>query len=247
MGGTIKDRIVDRLHFMPSGNRTVKPSLVTKLKKSIKEYGILRSVVIVKTDVFGEGMKYYIADGQHLFMSVQALNMIKDLNVIEVKRRFNSVQEIVEFVSVLNTSQSPWRLSDYIGAYASTQHYLSYNVLIAKKKHYKLSFNLLAMIYGGLSKKEAANLIREGQFRIKDEIKGNKVSDIIVGLIPVFGRVNSTALYNLAAAFHDWYNPSQFDAMEFKSHVAQHVNKLSNFNEEQMIKFLADYSKMCYV
>lgn len=231
------------LHFMPAGNRTIKPSVTAKLKKSISSYGILRSVVVVRTNIFGEGLNYYIADGQHLYLACEALNVLSQLNIIIVKKRFNNIQELVEFVSVLNTTQSPWKLTDYIEAFASTHTYFSYNKLKAKKQKFSLSYGLLAMIYGQLSKKAAADAIKSGTFRVVNEQQGDDITKYIVDLVDLFGRSNSTALSNLAHVFHEHYNASEYDHKMFKKFVERNLQDFNTATVARMHVLLKIYQR----
>lgn len=231
------------LHMMPAGNRTIKNSVLAKLKKSIQQYGILRSVVVVKTDLFNEGVKYYIADGQHLYVSCQALNVLAQLHIIVVKRKFASIHDLVEFISVLNTTQSPWRLADFIEAYAGTSVYLSYNKLKAKRMEYNLPYSLLAVIYSGLGKKQSSDAIKTGQFRVVNEPKSDQVAQYMLDLIPVFGRTNSTALTNLAHVFYGWIDLSCYQHSKFKKFILKNLALFNLATETEMKELIAQFDK----
>lgn len=238
-------RILDKLETMPSGNRTIKPSVVKELRKSIQMYGILRDVVVIKTNIFGGKTRYYPADGQHLILAATAEGREDELGFKEVNYQFNSIIEIVHFVSLLNSTQSPWRLQDYIHAYASTNKLVSYNILENKIDLYGLSANLTAIIYMGESKSVVSKKIREGGFRVVDEPKGDRIAVIVGNLIELFGRTNSTALTRFASAFYHWYK-DDLDTEEFYEFMEERIEDLREADEREMHTILNDFSKVKY-
>lgn len=229
------------LNFMPSGNRTIKPFVVAKLKRSIKDYGVIRSVVVVRVNLFGDGNKYYIADGQHLFLACEALNMLSQLPIIVVNKKFDNIHELVEFIAVLNTTQSPWKLSDFVEAYASTHTYFSYNKLKAKKMEYSLPYALLAVIYMGTGRKQAADAVKNGNFRVVNEPKSDLIAGYITDLIPLFGRTNSTALSNLAYVMYEWIDASNYNHIKFKKYITLNLAAFSLATATEMKSLIVNY------
>lgn len=239
----IRELSPEELNFMPAGNRSIKPYVTKKLRESIRKYGILRAVVVVRTSLFNDGYKYYLADGQHLFLAAESLNLIKQLPIIVVKTKFEDIQSLVKFISVLNTSQSPWKLGDYIAAYASTDVYISYSKLKAKKIEYKLPYSVLSVIYSGEGKKQAADKVREGQFRVVNEPKSDDIAQYIKDLATVFGRTNSTALTNLAHVMFKWYDKSSYNHSKFKKYIILNLNSFSLATEREMKSLVEQYDK----
>lgn len=245
----MKSRILENIEYMPSGNREMKAPLIRKLKESIKKYGVLRSVVVTHTNIFGGKKKYYIADGQHLYRACEALNMLDHLSFIEVKVKFKSVSEIVEFVSTLNTSQSPWRLQDFVEAYASTNQYLSYNKLVSKRLSYDLSYNMLAIIYSGQSKSVSAKAIKEGSFRVGDRKNGEERSDEMASIVldlsgkDYFGRTNSTDLVIFAYVLYRWFSMDTINREDFMEFMKENINDFIGADERGMIDLLNEFSE----
>lgn len=245
----MKKRILDNIEYMPSGNREMKAPLIRKLKESIKEYGILRSVVVANTNIFGGKKRYYIADGQHLYRACEALNMLDSLSFIEVQRKFKNITEIVEFVSTLNTSQSPWRLQDFVEAYASTNQYISYNKLVQKRLSYDLSYNMLAIIYSGKTKGQASKAIKSGNFRIGDKNNGEARSDEMAAIIlelsgkDFFGRTNSTDLVVFAYVFYKWYTVDTYNQERLLEYIKENITEFVGAEERDMFDLLNEFSE----
>lgn len=229
------------IHFMPQGNRDLSSKQIQKLKHSINKYGILRDVILIKTSLFGGKSKYYIIDGQHLFMAVESLNMLEDLEYKVCKYDFKSISEIVSFVATINSSQTPWKLQNYIEAYASTNLHLDYNKLIAKRIRYNLSFTLLAMVYGGLGQSAASNMLKEGKFKFVDEEKGDKVVKILQDVILLIGRSNSMTLNRFTTAFYNWYNAVNYDHKKFLKFIKKNIDRLLVLNPEGIELLLKEY------
>jgi len=227
---------------MPQGNRDLSSSRIEKLKHSINEYGILRDVIVINTDVFGGKTKrYYIVDGQHLYMACSALGFLDDLEFKVCKKKFKSISEIVDFVSTLNTTQTPWKLTNYIDAYASTNLHLDYNKLIQKRIRYNLSYTLLAMIYGGTSNSAASNMLKRGKFKFVDEAKGDEVTKIIQDIVLIIGRSNSMTLNRFTIAFYNWYNSVHYDHEKFLSFIKDNVDKLLVLSPEGIEELLKKF------
>ena len=86
-------------------NREIRSEHVEKLVKSIRTMGIIRPVIICKTDVIEGEMKNYIVDGQHLatadfiITNSKAAQMCKEFS--EIFLMINNVSRSVKF-SFLN-------------------------------------------------------------------------------------------------------------------------------------------------
>lgn len=233
-----KQKLVDRLKLMPSGNRGITRATVRNLEKSIRRYGILRSVVVVKTNIFHESGKpdapqdYYIADGQHLWQACMNLNMLDQLTVIENKDNFDDILSLVQFVSVLNTTQSPWRVRDFIYAYSSTHKMHSYTRLIEKRKSTGLGYTTIAIIYGRESRSTVGKTIKSGNFRMQDEAKGDEIAEIVKDVQSSFGRSNSRSLYTFTYVLASMYEKKQFVKETFRNFVKDNAMEFINTMDE---------------
>lgn len=228
----------EELRFMPQGNRSINPRIVQTLIESIREYGLTRDVVAIRTSVFGDGYHWYIVDGQHLFMACQAEKILKQLSIKFVPKKFTNIKDIVKFVAKLNTTQSPWKLSDYVYAYASTHEFRHYNTLIAKKKKTGLPFNLCGIIYGEEGKKAASTNIKSGDFWVKNEKRSDEIATIIIDLVDIFGRSNSTGLTKFSYILTKWYRSLDFDQYKFKKYIEKHLDAIMVGDETQIYGLL---------
>lgn len=230
-----------KIEFMPVGNRVVNQKAVKAIKESIQLNGILRQVILIRTNLFGQGNKYYIADGQHLYYACQSLNILKDLSYVICKRKFNNIQEIVEFVALLNATQTPWKLEEYVNAYASTNQFIDYNILISKRNKYNLSYQLLSMIYGGLSSITGPQMLKDGKFKIVNESKGDELAIRMQDICSIFGRTNTSILKEFAMAFYYWSNAVEYNHKKFIQYVIENKEKLSLLERNKISEILINY------
>lgn len=239
---TLKDKNVS---LMPFGNRSISSSGIHQMKHSIARYGIVRPLVLIKTTLFDpEGTsKLYIADGQHLFMACQGLNKVKQLPYIICKEKFSSVEDIVKFVATLNSTQRGWKLVDYVGAYASTNQNLNYNVLENKYQKYGLPYRMTAMVYGGYGAIPATDAIKDGSFVVHDQERGDKIAEILQDVILLFGRKNSTQLSSFTLAFYHWYAPDKYNHASFIKYLKGKLEDIVILDSEGAQKLLRNYKK----
>ena len=81
-------------------NRPIDPSHVTKLATSVESMGIIRPVVVVRTNIIDGIMKNYILDGQHLSFVCLRLNISMPYVFVEVKDQ----KDLIEKIALLNAS-----------------------------------------------------------------------------------------------------------------------------------------------
>lgn len=228
------NKIKRNIKFMPLGNRDVSANHIQNMKDSIHKYGIIRSVVLISTKVFNDKeAAYYIADGQHLFLACEGLNLKDDLHAIIVEKEFTDVDAIVHFVSKLNSTQRGWRLLDYVGAYASTNEFLDYNFLQNRILRYNLGTVTTAMLYGGYGSAIANNAIRTGQYKNRKNIQhADKVAEYLQDMILIVGRRSSQTVQHLAMAFFHWYDEASYNHQEFLKILEDKVDCFRNTDED---------------
>ncbi len=112
----IKPENYDRLNFMAGVNRTINSVQVAVLKSSVKKWGILRDIIVVKTKLFSGKNELYIIDGQHLFTALTLLEESFSIKVLES----NDLDDIVMLMADLNTSAKSWTTENYLNAWCST-------------------------------------------------------------------------------------------------------------------------------
>lgn len=241
MKSKVKSIAKEKVNLMPFGNRVINQKQVSHLKREIKKHGINRVLVVVITNVFGEGMKYYIKDGQHLYLACLALGIEKELFMIIDQYTYKNVTEVVTGTASINADQKSWKLSDFVNAFAATNQTLDYNILANKFIKYGLSIQLTAMIYGGLSSISASKMIRSGEFKIIAETKGDKISKIIQDVVLVFGKTNYTFLRSFTAAFYKWFNAVNYNHKKFISFLENNKDSILLINGNEIEIFLQKY------
>ena len=118
-------------------NREIRSEHVEKLVKSIRTMGIIRPVIICKTDVLEGEMKNYIVDGQHLATACER----ESLPIPYVNIACKDEIDIVEKMGMLNNSSKSWALIDYVNAYKFC--FMDYMKLLKFKNLYNLEYLVL--------------------------------------------------------------------------------------------------------
>ena len=121
-------------------NREIRSEHVEKLVKSIRTMGIIRPVIICKTDVLEGEMKNYIIDGQHLATACER----ESLPIPYVNITCKDEVDIVEKMGMLNNSSKSWALLDYVNAYKFC--FMDYMKLLKFKNLYNLELNMVAAL-----------------------------------------------------------------------------------------------------
>jgi hypothetical protein len=235
------------IRLMPFGNRNITQAQVKHLKQSIIEHGIQRNLQVVYTNVFGEGWHHYILDGQHLYTACDGLNILDTLYCSIDLFNYTNPIEIVARVSEINSDQKGWRLADFIKAYASTNQLLDYNTLDNRYYKYGLSYQLSAMIYGGLSSTTSSQMIKRGTFKIIDLKRGDEICEILQDILSIFGRGNNIFLREFTFAFYHWYNSVNYDHFKFKEFIEEHSTTLSLLKANEMEIILQGYNNQVEV
>lgn len=235
-------KIKRNIKFMPLGNRDVSAKHIQNMKDSIHKYGILRSIVIISTKVFNDKMPaYYIADGQHLYLACEGLNLTDELQAIIVQKEFTDVDSIVNFVSKLNSTQKGWRLLDYVGAYASTNEFLDYNFLQNRLLRYNLGTITTAMLYGGYATGTANKAIKNGEYTNRKNIQhADKVAEYLQDMILIVGRRSSHVVQNLAIAFFHWYDEESYNHQAFLKILEDKVDYFRSTDEDGIRNLLEE-------
>ena len=113
-------------------------SVRSSLVNSMKQYGFLGSILMIKTSVINGVEKLYIIDGQHRFLAAQFLGIPITANVIETNK---SKEELIYLISTLNSTGIKWKIEDYINAYASLSNENYVKLIQVAKECKKLSMS----------------------------------------------------------------------------------------------------------
>jgi hypothetical protein len=180
-------------------NREIRSEHVEKLVKSIRTMGIIRPVIICKTDVLEGEMKNYIVDGQHLATACER----EGLSVPYVNIVCKDEIDIVEKMGMLNNSSKSWALLDYVNAYKFC--FNDYMKLLKFKNLYNLELNMVAALctnhYSIVSNSQS---IRTGEFIItnnKAELMCKDFSEIFL----MINNVGRSVKFSFLNAFMQSY------------------------------------------
>lgn len=175
-------------------NREIKPKTVSEIKESMKKFGFMpgRPVLVNK-----EG---YIIDGQHRFLAAKEIGIDIEYDVID--------GDSVEKMIVLNSTQSNWKLEDYVACYAS-QNIDCYRKLLKFQEKYDLTLSsAIAVLFGSGVKPDS---IRKGQvIKIRNNadaiiefilncntIPYNRDSKFIRAIVNVYDKLTKSQLNRL--------------------------------------------------
>lgn len=162
-----------KLKTMPSQfNRPISESHIKTMQESVEVLGVLRPIIVIKTSSFGEGYTLYKGDGQHLTQAIinvpnNNLTGIKSVIEVDIER----IDEIIPFVSKLNTTSKSWSLQNYLDAWC-THGLEDYNFLAKQREETGLGLGGLIEVY--LNRRASGNkTFKDGKFHAKRKI-GNQ-------------------------------------------------------------------------
>lgn len=180
-------------------NREIKSEHVEKLVKSIRTMGIIRPVIICKTDVLEGEMKNYIVDGQHLATACER----EKLPIPYINITCKDEVDIVEKMGMLNNSSKSWALLDYVNAYKFC--FNDYMKLLKFKNLYNLELNMVAALctnhYSVVSNSQS---IRTGQFLITNG-KAEQMCKDFSEIFLMINNVSRSVKFSFLNAFMQSY------------------------------------------
>ena len=138
----------------------------TDLTTSMTKYGFTTPVLLVYSSAFGN-RKLYVADGQHRIHCANNLNI--DSYGIVHHKELNTIQELVNFVASINSSQKNWNIDNYVKAYASlnNEYYIK---LLKIEEGLPWSITTIAsLLFGIRSRGIISNIIKNGDFIVHKE------------------------------------------------------------------------------
>jgi hypothetical protein len=150
-------------------NREISPSHVREIgSQVIKDGGLIRRVVVVKTTSFGDKERLVVVDGQHLCKYLISVdNDVIPIIVIEMEGLFQIWQRMVAW----NNSSKKWGDIQYVlsGAACGLEDYK--NLLTSVLQTYpliQLSLQVTELM-GASSRSGAMKTMKEGRFHTKSE------------------------------------------------------------------------------
>lgn len=151
-------------------NRKMKTqSHINALIGSIKRFGVLRKVIVVKNS----GL-FYIIDGQHLFVALKALKL--PIPYFEVDIQNN--KDVVDLMSALNNINKGWSMFDYARLFSFAGRN-TYTKLLEKYSEFNcaLSFGVIVHIYTGNIYTKA---YKEGTSKLRNLNDANRLAKQIL-------------------------------------------------------------------
>ena len=164
----IRNENIHKLQYL-SFNRPA--SSRKTLINSINKYRVITVLNFIKTDLISGEEEYYIADGQNRAKSI--MNTNKDAPVFICETVFTTIAEIVNYVSLLNSLQVPWKADNYIKAYAEL-NLPDYKFLDSFKGATSWSLNTLAILFTSSNTKSLHSL-KNGTYKANTKKEGLEV------------------------------------------------------------------------
>lgn len=231
-------------HLLNGINRPIIPSHVTKIVNSIQRMGVVRPVVTVVTSCIDNIRRRYVLDGQHLITALQRLGM----DIPYVTLQSESLQEIVEWIALLNASSRSWTLIDYIVSWKALPEKEDYRILFKAIQTNDLTPNLTAICYGVHDSKDVSKAIKKGEYSIINKKKGDEILKNVSDIFGVLrGRHNNRAvIHDFVSTYVKWrYSISNYKHEQFLEYVNNNHDKflLLVATPEQTSKILLKFGK----
>ena len=191
------------LKFLVGINRDVIPGQVTKLASSIEKMGIIRPVVVADINFLDE-KGTYILDGQHLFYAL----MRADMDIPYIKINVKDKRDMIEQISLLNSSSKSWILKDYIVAWSNISP--DYKKLMYYFNTYDFELCMLSDILssGNFNSKGAGSIrkIKIGDFKIVNEVGKKELLDCLTDVLKILPRMDRFQNLYVCKEYLEFYN-----------------------------------------
>lgn len=199
--------------FLDGINRPIAPAHVTKLSDSLKSLGFLSPVIIFVMNIPKERLVgKYVGDGQHRFLAAIRNNM--DIPYVEV--HVSSVNQMVEYLALLNNTSKSWGLCDYVQAWSCINP--EYKTLAHYHDVYDLELSCIAgILHESPTIFSSFNIIKDGSFKIKNLDRGVRYLDYVSDFIAALPKIERAFSRRIINAYHffllnnqDTYNHEKF-------------------------------------
>ena len=209
-------------NYLPM-NRNIDSKQVEALVQSIREMGVTRQVICVKTNCIDGELKTYVIDGQHLVHACQREDLPVEYRYIEI----TSEDDIIRKMAFYNNSSKSWKLMDYVNAWLYNNP--DYLTLKKFKNLYNLEPLMIAGIcnnadsYNGVS--AASDLIKTGEFRVTNpnaEAMCKDFSDLFIRI----GKADRWVKHNFLRVFIQAYNGKNYDHKKTLENVDKNIKTI---------------------
>lgn len=213
-------------------NRPINKSLVNKLKKSMKKYGVLSAIT-----VYENKSKCLIIDGQHRWTAAKELGL--DMPAISIS--WDAMDAIVE----MNTIQVNWTMAnfvDFFSAHNNPEISTAYKMLKKKKEECvpALTYSSLSKIYG---KSYSGEAFKQGKWRITDEARGDTFVKYLNDLEKYLPYAHSARfIYAYTdVAFHEDYDHKRMMKKFSQNHSVSLITSSNPTNYGKMLTKIYNY------
>jgi hypothetical protein len=202
----LKKNAKNGFYFLSGINREIIPSHVSVISESIEFIGaVTRPVIVVKISFLPGGTKYYIIDGQHLYLACIRLECDIPYIVLD-SSKIKDIPSLIETIALLNTTSKSWRLLDYIHTWAYYKP--NYKTFLDLYNKYNLAPGTLGeLLHTGIvtAKYNSASLsvlrdIKEGKLRIVNLTMAKEVLSYVADLRSVtkdLGRIKQNLIISI--------------------------------------------------
>ena len=209
-------------NYLPM-NRNIDSKQVEALVQSIREMGVTRQVICVKTNCIDGELKTYVIDGQHLVHACQREDLPVEYRYIEI----TSEDDIIRKMAFYNNSSKSWKLMDYVNAWLyNNPDYLTL-------KRFKNLYNLEPLMIAGICNNAdsyngvaaASDLIKTGEFRVTNpnaEAMCKDFSDLFIRI----GKADRWVKHNFLRVFIQAYNGKNYDHKKTLENVDKNIKTI---------------------
>ena len=189
---------------------------------AVQKLGILRPVIVANYKFLGK-KGLYIIDGQNLYTALDKMGYDIPYIQIDVK----SALDLVEAMSLVNTSAKPWTMTDYIRAWSFIHDdYKTLEQFINMFSLEKMAVASILLGYNGTST-NASRIVKSGLFRVKNESRAHSVLTYAEDVIRKAPKLDRNASRTFVAAY--------------LAYITQYYNR---YNHNVFLKYLKEHSQM---
>lgn len=216
------DKDYNKLQHLPfNRNFSVRQDLI----QSMNHLGFIVPAVLLHTDILIGKPEYYILDGQHRLLTARFLNIPANCIVIEPKN-INTVEDIVQLVSAMNSKSKPWKTLNYAEAF-NYLNYEDYKTLLKITNSSPYSVDTVAMMLYGIRSKSgnASKAIKNGTFKV-NYLESTKATLHYAAELSKHGKI----LSRMIIALHNVMGMRSFNKEDFTKKYIQNYQSIRELN-----------------
>ena len=135
----------------------------TDLMQKMNTYGFTCPLQMIETSLIDGKKKKWLVDGQHRAVTAAFLNI--PFTAVLIEREFKSIEEIVHYVSSLNSAQKAWSVANYVDSY-NFLGYKEYNILLQVTSSCNYSVETVAtLLHGFRGAGYNSKALKDGKFK----------------------------------------------------------------------------------